>query len=83
MRRSITAGPRWPRLRDRANSLEGELLPRVEVVRVEAPRTMWRIMLAPAAVGPKIMVDRTVEAMVRPVARVTARLVVGTLTRIR
>jgi hypothetical protein len=40
MRRSITAGRRWLRLRDRASSLEGEWLPRVEVVRVEAPLTM-------------------------------------------
>jgi hypothetical protein len=40
MRRSTMVGPRWPRPRDRASSLEGELFPRVEVIRVEAPRTM-------------------------------------------
>ena len=58
-------------------------MPHVEVVRVEAPRTMWRITLARADVGPRIMVARTVEAAVLPVARVTARPVVGILTRIR
>jgi len=48
-------------------------LPRVEVVRVAAPRTMWRITPARADVGPRIMVAQTVEAVVLPVARVTAR----------